>query len=97
MIRAASYRHALTDTQWTKLQPVVPHRPAGRKQAKGIQWRDRPKRFGICKHRPLTEPTLAHTGCVGGSGDSTDRFGTLGEVLRPKSTRSSMRELWMSH
>lgn len=57
-------RHALTDTQWARLQLLLPSRPQGRKstlgdrlfvdavvfRAKtGIQWRDLPERFGNWK------------------------------------------------
>jgi transposase len=57
-------RHALTDVQWAKLQPLLPRRPQGRKATKGdrlfvdavifraktgIQWRDLPERFGNWK------------------------------------------------
>lgn len=57
-------RHALTDAQWARLQPLLPRRPQGRKamhgdrlfvdavifRAKtGIQWRDMPERFGNWK------------------------------------------------
>jgi transposase len=57
-------RHALTDAQWARLQPLLPTRPQGRKathgdrlfvdavifRAKtGIQWRDLPDRFGKWK------------------------------------------------
>jgi transposase len=57
-------RHALTDAQWKKLQPLLPSRPQGRKARKGdrlfvdavifraktgIQWRDLPERFGKWK------------------------------------------------
>ncbi len=57
-------RHALTDAQWAKLQPLLPSRAQGRKAAKGdrlfvdavvfrartgIQWRDLPERFGNWK------------------------------------------------
>ena len=58
------HRHALTDAQWARLQPLLPRRPQGRKstlgdrlfvdavifRAKtGIQWRDLPERFGNWK------------------------------------------------
>jgi transposase len=58
------HRHALTDAQWTKLEPLLPRRPQGRKAARGdrlfvdavifrartgIQWRDLPERFGHWK------------------------------------------------
>ncbi|HEU4732698.1 MAG TPA: transposase [Kofleriaceae bacterium] len=57
-------RHALTDEQWARLQPLLPGRPQGRKAAHGdrlfvdavifraktgIQWRDLPERFGPWK------------------------------------------------
>jgi transposase len=57
-------RHALTDEQWTRLQPLLPRRPQGRKATRGdrlfidavvfrtrtgIQWRDLPERFGNWK------------------------------------------------
>jgi transposase len=57
-------RHALTDAQWAKLQPLLPSRAQGRKATKGdrlfvdavifrartgIQWRDLPERFGNWK------------------------------------------------
>jgi transposase len=57
-------RHALTDEQWARLQPLLPARPQGRKathgdrlfvdavifRAKtGIPWRDLPERFGSWK------------------------------------------------
>jgi transposase len=57
-------RHALTDAQWARLQPLLPRRPQGRKSARGdrlfvdavvfraktgIQWRDLPERFGNWK------------------------------------------------
>jgi transposase len=57
-------RHALTDEQWARLQPVLPRRPQGRKAMRGdrlfvdavifraktgIQWRDLPERFGNWK------------------------------------------------
>jgi transposase len=57
-------RHALTDEQWAKLQPLLPSRPQGRKADRGdrlfvdavifrartgIQWRDLPERFGKWK------------------------------------------------
>lgn len=58
------HRHALTDEQWARLQPLLPWRAAGRKstlgdrlfvdaviyRAKtGIPWRDLPERFGPWK------------------------------------------------
>ena len=57
-------RHALTDEQWARLQPLLPTRPQGRKSTRGdrlfveavifraktgIQWRDLPERFGHWK------------------------------------------------
>jgi len=57
-------RHALTDEQWARLQPLLPSRPQGRKSTRGdrlfvdavifrartgIQWRDLPERFGNWK------------------------------------------------
>src|SRR4029077_17983382 len=54
------HRHALTDAQWAKLQPLLPIRPQGRKSTRGdrlfveavifrartgIQWRDLPEGF----------------------------------------------------
>ena len=57
-------RHALTDEQWARLQPLLPSRPQGRKAARGdrlfvdavifrartgIPWRDLPERFGNWK------------------------------------------------
>jgi transposase len=57
-------RHALTDEQWARLQPLLPSRPQGRKSTRGdrlfldavifraktgIQWRDLPDRFGNWK------------------------------------------------
>jgi transposase len=57
-------RHALTDEQWARLQPLLPSRPQGRKAARGdrlfvdavifrartgIPWRDLPERFGHWK------------------------------------------------
>jgi transposase len=58
------HRHALTDAQWAKLQPLLPLRAQGRKSTRGdrlfvdavifrartgIQWRDLPERFGNWK------------------------------------------------
>ena len=58
------HRHALTDAQWAKLQPLLPRRAQGRQSARGdrlfvdavifrartgIQWRDLPERFGSWK------------------------------------------------
>lgn len=58
------HRHALTDAQWARLQPLLPRRAQGRKSARGdrifveavlfraktgIQWRDLPERFGNWK------------------------------------------------
>lgn len=57
-------RHALTDEQWARLQPLLPTRPEGRKSTRGdrlfvdavifraktgIAWRDLPERFGNWK------------------------------------------------
>ncbi len=57
-------RHALTDEQWARLQPLLPTRPEGRKSTQGdrlfvdavifraktgIAWRDLPERFGNWK------------------------------------------------
>lgn len=57
-------RHALTDQQWARLQPLLPWRSQGRKAElgdrlfvdavifrarTGIPWRDLPKRFGKWK------------------------------------------------
>ena len=57
-------RHALTDEQWSRLQPLLPTRAPGRKATRGdqlfidavifraktgIQWRDLPERFGKWK------------------------------------------------
>lgn len=57
-------RHALSDEQWARLQPLLPRRPQGRKATKGdrlfveavlyrartgIPWRDLPERFGSWK------------------------------------------------
>lgn len=57
-------RHALTDEQWARLQPLLPTRAPGRKATRGdrlfldavifraktgIQWRDLPERFGKWK------------------------------------------------
>jgi transposase len=58
------HRHALTDEQWARLEPLLPRRPQGRKatggdrlfvdavvfRAKtGLPWRDLPERFGNWK------------------------------------------------
>ena len=58
------HRHALTDAQWARLEPLLPQRAAGRKSERGdrlfvdavvfraktgIQWRDLPERFGNWK------------------------------------------------
>ena len=58
------HRHALTDAQWAKLQPLLPRRAQGRQAMRGdrlfvdavifrartgIQWRDLPERFGNWK------------------------------------------------
>lgn len=57
-------RHALTDEQWARLQPLLPRRTEGRKATRGdrlfvdavifraktgIAWRDLPERFGNWK------------------------------------------------
>ena len=57
-------RHALTDQQWARLEPLLPSRAQGRKAERGdrlfvdavvfraktgIPWRDLPKRFGKWK------------------------------------------------
>ena len=57
-------RHALTDEQWARLEPLLPKRSQGRKSMRGdrsfidavlfraktgIQWRDLPERFGPWK------------------------------------------------
>jgi transposase len=58
------HRHALTDEQWRRLQPLLPWRAQGRKATHGdrlfveavvfrartgIPWRDLPERFGAWK------------------------------------------------
>lgn len=58
------HRHALSDEQWTRLKPLLPGRPNGRRSARGdrlfvdavlyraktgIPWRDLPERFGPWK------------------------------------------------
>lgn len=58
------HRHALTDGQWDRLQPLLPWRAQGRKSTRGdrlfvdaviyraktgIPWRDLPERFGPWK------------------------------------------------
>jgi transposase len=58
------HRHALTDEQWARLQPLLPWRAQGRKSTRGdrlfveavifrartgIPWRDLPERFGPWK------------------------------------------------
>jgi transposase len=58
------HRHALTDAQWKRLEPLLPRRPQGRKSAlgdrlfveavifrarTGLPWRDLPERFGPWK------------------------------------------------
>jgi transposase len=57
-------RHALTDEQWARIEPLLPRRPQGRKSSRGdrdfidavlfraktgIPWRDLPERFGPWK------------------------------------------------
>lgn len=64
MIQMCMHRHALTDDQWKKLQPALPHQAAGPRsklgdrlfidavlyRAKtGLPWRDLPERFGPWK------------------------------------------------
>ena len=58
------HRHALTDEQWARVQPLLPWRAQGRKSTRGdrlfvdavifrartgIPWRDLPERFGPWK------------------------------------------------
>jgi transposase len=58
------HRHALTDEQWARLQPLLPQRAQGRKASRGdrlfveavvfraktgLPWRDLPERFGKWK------------------------------------------------
>ena len=58
------HRHALTDEQWERIQPLLPLRAQGRKSSlgdrvfvdaviyrarTGIPWRDLPERFGLWK------------------------------------------------
>jgi transposase len=58
------HRHALTDEQWARLQPLLPRRAQGRKASRGdrlfveavvfraktgLPWRDLPERFGKWK------------------------------------------------
>ena len=58
------HRHALTDEQWVRVQPLLPWRAQGRKSTRGdrlfvdavifrartgIPWRDLPERFGPWK------------------------------------------------
>src|SRR6266850_3061566 len=58
------HRHALSDEQWDRLQPLLPRRAQGRKAARGdrlfveavlfraktdLPWRDLPERFGKWK------------------------------------------------
>ncbi len=58
------HRHALTDEQWARLQPLLPWRSPGRKSTRGdrlfveavvfrartgLPWRDLPERFGPWK------------------------------------------------
>jgi len=57
-------RHALADTQWKRIEPLLPRRPQGRKSTlgdrlfidavlfrarTGMPWRDLPERFGPWK------------------------------------------------
>ena len=57
-------RHALSDAQWVRLEPLLPRRPQGRKATQGdrlfveaviyrartgVPWRDLPERFGPWK------------------------------------------------
>jgi len=57
-------RHALTDEQWCRVEPLLPRRPQGRKSYRGdrlfidavlfraktgVPWRDLPERFGPWK------------------------------------------------
>lgn len=58
------HRHALTDDQWKRIEPLVPRRAQGRKSERGdrsfvdavlyraktgVPWRDLPERFGPWK------------------------------------------------
>ena len=58
------HRHALTDEQWARLEPLLPRRANGRKSTRGdrlfidavlfraktgVPWRDLPERFGPWK------------------------------------------------
>ena len=58
------HRHALTDEQWSRIEPLLPRRSQGRKSTRGdrlfvdavlyrtktgIPWRDLPERFGPWK------------------------------------------------
>lgn len=58
------HRHALTDEQWVRIQPLLPWRAQGRKSTRGdrlfveavifrartgVPWRDLPERFGPWK------------------------------------------------
>jgi transposase len=58
------HRHAVTDEQWARVQPLLPWRAQGRKSARGdrlyvdavifraktgVPWRDLPERFGPWK------------------------------------------------
>src|SRR5688572_3127221 len=58
------HRHALTDAQWKRIEPLLPRRPQGRHSARGdrlfidavlfraktgMPWRDLPERFGPWK------------------------------------------------
>src|SRR5690348_12559701 len=71
-------RHALTDEQWARLQPLLPNRAAGRKATRGdrifldavifraktgIQWRDLPERFGKWKTIYNRFRNWAHKDC----------------------------------
>ena len=71
-------RHALTDEQWSRLQPLLPTRREGRKSSlgdrmfvdavifrakTGIQWRDLPERFGNWKSVYNRFRNWAHKDC----------------------------------
>ena len=58
------HRHALSDAQWTRIEPFLPRRPQGRQSTRGdrlfidavlfraktgMPWRDLPERFGPWK------------------------------------------------